>query len=376
MVDPDIRHELLSWFDTITKQNYFLHNNNKIILKEGLAIGAPSSSILSEIFLQHTEHSHLPRLTKEHRLINYFRYVDDILLVYDSSHTDILSTLNDFNSIHPNLTFTDELEQDNKLNFLDITIHITPPSIKISIFRKPTFTDTLVPYTSNHPPQHKYSAIRFLYNRLNSYHLNTEEHQREENIIQNILLNNSFPIASHTHHAPKRHPPLLPPEKEHKWFTFTYTGKETRHITNLLKHSNLQIAFRTNNTLLSLLTRNTHHRDKFTRSGVYKLTCPDCGKAYIGQTGREFASRYNEHKRSFLHNTHTSKFAEHLNNHTRSFGPIQDVMDILQVHKKGPHLNTLERFHIHKETASHNHLNDEHTITPNRIFDTILNIDS
>ena len=26
------------------------------------------------------------------------------------------------------------------------------------------------------------------------------------------------------------------------------------------------------------------------------------------------------------------------------------------------------------EAASHNHLNDEHTETPNRIFDTILNI--
>ena len=198
-------------------------------------MGAPSSSILSEIFLQHTKHSHFPRISMKHKLINYFRYVDDILLIYDSSHTDITSILNDFNSTHPNLTFTDELERDNKLSFLDITIHKPPPGIKISIFKKPTFTDTLIPYTSNHPPQHRYSAIRFLYNRLNSYHLNTEEHQREENIIHNILRNNSFPIPSHTHHAPKWHHPL-PPEQEHKWFTFTYTGKETRHITNLFIH--------------------------------------------------------------------------------------------------------------------------------------------
>jgi hypothetical protein len=98
-------------------------------------------------------------------------------------------------------------------------------------------------------------------------------------------------------------------------------------------------------------------------------TCPDCGKAYIGQTDSNFVSRYKEHKRSFRHNTHTSKFAEHLNNNMHSFGPIQDVMNILEFHKKGPHLNTLERFHIHKEAASHNHLNDEHTVTPNRIFE-------
>ena len=110
----------------------------------------------------------------------------------------------------------------------------------------------------------------------------------------------------------RRHLPLLPPEKEHKWFTFTYTGKETRHITNLFKHANLRIAFRTN-TLHNHLTRNAHTRDKFTCSGVYRLTCPDCVKAYIGQTGRDFASRYNERKRSFQHNTHMSKFAEFAN---------------------------------------------------------------
>jgi len=47
-------------------------------------------------------------------------------------------------------------------------------------------------------------------------------------------------------------------------------------------------------------------------------------------------------------------------------------MQVLQVQKKGTHLNTIERFHIHKEAAQNNHLNDDHTITANRIFHTIL----
>jgi hypothetical protein len=40
--------------------------------------------------------------------------------------------------------------------------------------------------------------------------------------------------------------------------------------------------------------------------------------------------------------------------------------------KKGLHLNTLERFHIHTEAAANNHLNDDNTISANKIFDTIL----
>jgi hypothetical protein len=74
-------------------------------------------------------------------------------------------------SKNPNLQYTKETEHDNKLNYLDITTHKTPISVNIGVFGKPTFTDSIIPYTSKHPPQHKYAAIRFLYNRLNSYQL-------------------------------------------------------------------------------------------------------------------------------------------------------------------------------------------------------------
>jgi len=41
-------------------------------------------------------------------------------------------------------------------------------------------------------------------------------------------------------------------------------------------------------------------------------------------------------------------------------------------HKKGAHLNTLERFYVYDESATNNHLNDNYTIFPNKIFDTVL----
>jgi hypothetical protein len=95
MVNPNIRHELLAWYDAITKQNYFTYKQHIHIQKDGLAMGAPSSSILSEIFMQHTEQAHIPRLSEKHKLINYFRYVDDILLIFDTNKTNIQSILTD-----------------------------------------------------------------------------------------------------------------------------------------------------------------------------------------------------------------------------------------------------------------------------------------
>jgi hypothetical protein len=71
--DPEVVKELLIWYDVITKQNYFSHNNQILIQKDGLAMGAASSSILSKIFLQNLEHTHIPLLMEKHKLINYFR---------------------------------------------------------------------------------------------------------------------------------------------------------------------------------------------------------------------------------------------------------------------------------------------------------------
>jgi hypothetical protein len=126
-------------------------------------MGAPSSGIIAEIFLQHMEHTHLRRLAHKHRIINYCRYVDDILLIFDSNHTSIQMILDDFNNLHPKLQFTAEVEIDHTLNYLDISIHRTPTNIRTAIYRKHTFTDTIIPYTSNHPAHHKYAAVRFLF---------------------------------------------------------------------------------------------------------------------------------------------------------------------------------------------------------------------
>jgi hypothetical protein len=143
-------------------------------------------------------------------------------------------------------------------------------NIKISIYRKPTFTNTIIPYTSNHPTQHKFAAVRFLYSRLNTYQLQLAEFQQEENIIHNILHNNTFPIL------PQKSTPQIPPHPERKptaqsWATFMFTGKETTFITKLFRHTNIKITYRTNNNLLHHLTLNPQPLDPFTCSGVYRL---------------------------------------------------------------------------------------------------------
>jgi hypothetical protein len=54
----------------------------------------------------HRKNTHFTYLTQKHKITNYFQYVDDILLIFYSNHTDIQAILTNLNSIHPNSSFT------------------------------------------------------------------------------------------------------------------------------------------------------------------------------------------------------------------------------------------------------------------------------
>ena len=214
-------------------------------------------------------------------------------------------------------------------------------------------------------------------NRLDIYDLHEDYYNSEVTTIKNILHNNAFPI-----HPPTPQPPPDTNKKQltntrtrtppPKWATFTYIRKETNFIINLFKKTNIKIAFQTNNTIQRLLMHKQQKTEIHSQSGVYKLTCPTCGKVYVRQTGRNFATRFQEHKNAFRTASQSSNFAKHLIEHAHSFSPIHNTMQILQLQNKGAHLNIIERFYIYAEYTKDNHLNDDSTISPNKIFDTLL----
>jgi hypothetical protein len=83
-------------------------------------------------------------------------------------------------------------------------------------------------------------------------------------------------------------------QQEKKWVTFTYIGKESRHITKLFKNTVVKTTLRTNNTIKRILKPKPkiEHGNKYNSPGVYKLKCNDCHLKYIGYTGRSFLTRY------------------------------------------------------------------------------------
>jgi len=92
---------------------------------------------------------------------------------------------------------------------------------------------------------------------------------------------------------------------------------------------------------------------------------------YIGQTERSFQKRFKEHFHDFKYNIRKSNFATHLLDNNHSIGPINDIMQILFTTSKGRFMDTIERFHIYKETQANNQINDKNTVRPKAIFDVI-----
>jgi hypothetical protein len=243
--------------------------------------------------------------------VGYLRYADDILLIYNTQQTNIREVLDRFNKINPKLQFTLGEEENNALHFLEITIYRTDNNIQFSNYRKPTTTDTIIPYDSCHPAELKLSAVRYLRNRNETYLLTPDSKQKETKIINHILQTNKYNNSFGTgrNRAIDRKEKTDP--RNRKWTKFTYTGQEVRSITKLFKHTNIQITFTTNNNLGKLLAprRQRHNTEIYKRSGVYRLTCQACNKRYIGQTVRSFYTSYKEHAQDYKQYNRISYYA-------------------------------------------------------------------
>jgi hypothetical protein len=132
----------------------------------------------------------------------------------------------------------------------------------------------------------------------------------------------------------------------------------------------MKITYTNNNSIRKYLSRKPHTSqptNQYERSGIYQLICPDCHKKYIGQTGRSFKKRYQEHFHHFKYNKYKSKYATHLLENHHAIGPINEIMQILYTTNKGRLMDTIKKFHIYKETHQNNQINDWDTVKYNAI---------
>jgi hypothetical protein len=93
-IQSNIQNEIIYIKNIIMKQNYFQFDKQYYEQTEGLAMGAQTSAILTEIIMQHMEHKYIYPILRTREIIAYYRHVDDnILVIYDQIKTNIEQTL-------------------------------------------------------------------------------------------------------------------------------------------------------------------------------------------------------------------------------------------------------------------------------------------
>ena len=87
-------------------------------------MGSPISPLFADIVMDDLENDCLRILEDKHNCspLFYFRFVDDTILCVQKKFIDLV--LNIFNSQDKNLQFTFEVQQNNQINFLDLSLII------------------------------------------------------------------------------------------------------------------------------------------------------------------------------------------------------------------------------------------------------------
>lgn len=151
-------------------------------------MGSPISPAIANLVMEALETSVISCLTYE--LPFYKRYVDDILTCVHSDNLE--NIVQAFNSYHPKLKFTSELESEGRISFLGMSVINIDNRVHLDWYQKPTWSGRYLQFHSHHPEVHKKCVVAGLFERGLKL---CEPMFREKNLklITETLIQNGYP---------------------------------------------------------------------------------------------------------------------------------------------------------------------------------------
>lgn len=285
------------------------------------------------------------------------------------------------NNINKKIKFTIEHENNNKINFLDLTIHRQSNHLEFNIYRKPTTTDTTIHADSHHPIAHKLAAYNSYLYRLINTPLSPNDYTIELNTIKFIALQNGYSPNMIDQLLQKliktqNRPPRTTPGT--RYISAEYTQIMPNILKRQMAKTNTQVCFRTSNTIQKQLAKKRKAPIE-EKTGIYKLTCNDCDKFYIGQTGRKFKTRFKEHipPKNITPNTKIkSNFCLHLIDNNHNYTSLEENMKPIHICTKGRYMNAREEYEIYRafKYNQENILNEQLDFKSNQLYDTAIDL--
>ena len=133
-------------------------------------MGFPLGPLQANIFIAFHKRCWLANCPADFKPMFFRRYIDDCFIFRLRDH--VRPFLDYLNSQHPNITFTNQLQVNSTLSFLDVIINRSD-GFSTSVYRKHTFTGLLTNFDSYIPSSFKRGLVYIILHRYfcSSYHL-------------------------------------------------------------------------------------------------------------------------------------------------------------------------------------------------------------
>jgi len=139
------------------------------------------------------------------------------------------------------------------LQYLDLSFSRSKNNTELEMYRKPTYTDIMIHYTSKHPQNHKLAAFIFYINRKISMPITCQAINRERQKILTVARNNGFP--EHIIHELKKNLSQTKQRSHKQPHLKNKVINGSLLLSTALLYTALKIAFHPTNTSFKQLTQ-------------------------------------------------------------------------------------------------------------------------
>ena len=251
----------------------------------------------------------MDKCPKQFAPIFYRRYIDDTFVLFSSS--DHVKKFHHYlNSRHRNMTFTYEVEEGNKLPFLDVLINRDQDRFSTSLYRKPTFSGLYTNFNSFISENYKKGLIYCLLFRLFTLTVDWKKFHEEVQFLREIFRRNQYPehfidqcIKMFLTKKIKVQSKVNA-QKEKLVISLPYLGKHSNNLRrrisalaskHLKSNFKIEVVWSSQRKIRNFFSFKDklpmHLRSKI----LYRFTCNGCNSIYIGKTKRHFLIRAYEH---------------------------------------------------------------------------------
>jgi len=369
--------------ETVLDSTSFSFNGEFFEQIFGSPMGSPLSPIIADMVMDDLETCCLEKLN--FKVSFYVRYVDDIFAIIPRDKIDTM--VNIFNSYHERLKFTYELENNNKISFLNTTVLRKDKILITDWYQKPTFSGRYINYLSNHPHQYKINTIINLVDHAILLS-NDLFHNKNIELVKQILTNNCYPseLVNQTikkrinylkwnNNNIERHKTNDKRQKNNdaaKYINLPYIKNLTDNLKHSLSKVGLKVVHSVPKKLNSLIRRGKDKIPKLKKTEVvYQIKCKNCEFSYIGQTKRHLNTRIKEHKNNIkLHESNHSVISKHRVEFKHEFD--WENPNILHNERHTKKRELAEMFFIKKVNNTLNAQKDTDNL--NSIYDKVIRI--